>query len=122
MKSAAAVGVLIVDDHDLFRSRARAMLESAGFDVLGEADDAAHAVEQCSRLQPDLVLLDVQLPDHDGFWVAEQLRRQPDGPLVVLTSSREAEDYGSKLSEATGARFIQKSDLSRETLQALVSD
>lgn len=122
MRFPSTVSVLVVDDHDLFRSRVRIMLESAGFDVVGEADDAAHAIEQYHRLHPDLVLLDIQLPDRDGFSVAEELGHEPDAPTVVLISSHEAEDYGSKLENANIASFIFKPDLSRETLQALIAD
>lgn len=61
--------VLIVDDHSSFRSSARLLLESEGFEVVGEAADAAAALAQVSPLAPELILLDVQLPDLDGFEV-----------------------------------------------------
>src|SRR5438067_9543039 len=86
--------VLIVDDHPSFRATARALLEAEGFDVVGEAADGATGVMAARELQPEVVLLDVQLPDTDGFAVASALTANGDGPSVVLTSSRDVSDYG----------------------------
>lgn len=116
-----ATRVLIVDDHPGFRSTARALLQSEGFEVVGETSDGASAVAAVEELQPDLVLLDVQLPDLDGFVVAERLRfccRRP--PAVVLTSSRDGADFGP-LVERCGARgFVPKERLSGAALAALL--
>ena len=112
--------VLIVDDHAAFRASARALLQAEGFDVIGEAADGAAAVEAVAALRPEIVLLDIQLPDLDGLAVAEQLAGAPDPPAVVLISSRDAAAYGPRL-QATPARgFIPKSGLSGEALAALV--
>jgi DNA-binding NarL/FixJ family response regulator len=110
--------VLLVDDHSVFRTRARMLLEAAGYDVVGEAGDAAGAVYESHRLEPDVVLLDVQLPDGDGFTVADELSRTEHPPRVVLISSREASDYGSRLAHARAEGFIFKPDLSRASLAA----
>jgi DNA-binding NarL/FixJ family response regulator len=112
--------VLIVDDHLSFRATARTFLESEGFTVVGEAADGASAIEAAEALRPDVVLLDVHLPDIDGFEVAAKLRAGA-GPAVVMTSSRDAFDYG-RLVEESGARgFIPKAELSGEMLSALLS-
>lgn len=109
--------VLIVDDHQPFRAVARELLESAGYIVAGEAADAAEALAAVAADCPDAVLLDVQLPDQDGFAVASALAGT-DGPAVVLISSREADDYGRRVA-ACGARgFIAKSKLSAATFAA----
>lgn len=108
--------ILIVDDHDLFRADARDLLESAGYEVIGEAADAAHGLTQATLLEPDVVLLDVQLPDDDGFSVARQIAAGPHPPRVVLVSSREAVDYGRQLRSTPAAGFIHKPDLSRASL------
>ena len=111
--------VLIVDDHAAFRASARALLEAEGFEVVGEAADGAGAVEAVAALRPEIVLLDIQLPDLDGLAVAQQLAAAPDAPAVVLISSRDAATYGPRL-QATPARgFIPKSGLSGEALTAL---
>ena len=89
--------VLIVDDHEAFRVSVSALLEAEGFAVLGEAADGGAAIVECERLRPDVVLLDIQLPDLDGFAVAERLAAAPEPPAVVLISSREAEAYGPRL-------------------------
>ena len=81
---------LIVDDHEGFREAARALLEESGFAVIGEAIDGGEAIAAVARLRPWLVLLDVQLPDLDGFAVAARLADGPEPPVVVLTSTREA--------------------------------
>jgi DNA-binding NarL/FixJ family response regulator len=113
--------VLIVDDHAAFRASARALLQAEGFDVVGEAANGAAAVEAVAVLRPEIVLLDIQLPDLDGLTVAEQLAGAPDPPTVVLISSRDAAAYGPRL-QATPARgFIPKRELSGEALAALTS-
>jgi DNA-binding NarL/FixJ family response regulator len=112
--------VLIVDDHAAFRASARALLQAEGFDVIGEATDGAEAVTAVATLRPQIVLLDIQLPDLDGLAVAEQLAAAPDPPTVVLISSRDAAAYGPRL-QATSARgFLPKRGLSGEALAALV--
>ncbi len=115
-------GVLIVDDHQVFRSRARRVLETAGYTVVGEADDSASALEAVARLAPDVVLLDVQLPDRDGLATAEDIGATGDPPAIVLISSRQATDYGRRLAEAPVAGFIHKPDLSGATLATLVGE
>jgi DNA-binding NarL/FixJ family response regulator len=112
--------VLIVDDHPTFRRTARALLEEEGFDVVGEAADGASAIEATASLHPDVVLLDVYLPDIDGFDVVAQLTRNGQPPAIVLTSSHDARDFG-RLVEASGVRgFIPKAELSGAALAALL--
>lgn len=115
-----AMTVLIVDDNDVFRSSARAVVQAAGYDVVGEARDAAEAVAQVHVVHPDVVLLDIQLPDGDGFALADQLAAEEEAPTVVLVSSRERDDYGSRVDTAHAAGFINKLDLSRASLEALI--
>lgn len=112
--------VLIVDDHEPFRAIARELLEAAGYVVSGEAADGAEALAAVAADVPDAVLLDVQLPDRDGFSVATALTANG-GPFVVLISSREAEDYGRRIA-ACGARgFIGKGQFSAAAFSALVA-
>jgi DNA-binding NarL/FixJ family response regulator len=110
--------VLIVDDHELFREAARRVLAAAGFDVVAGAADGADALRLVRELRPDVVLLDVQLPDTDGFQVARELARDGTPPTVVLVSSRSRSDYGG-LVERSGVRgFIDKAELSGARLRA----
>jgi DNA-binding NarL/FixJ family response regulator len=110
--------VVIVDDHPSFRASARTMLEDEGFDVVGEAKDGRTALELVRTLAPDVVLLDVALPDLSGLDVAERLA---DGPSkVVLTSSRKPSDFGARLRKASALGFISKDELSGETLAELL--
>lgn len=112
--------VLIVDDHAEFRTLARAVLEAGGYDIVAEAADAAETLVAVERFRPDVVLLDVQLPDGNGFDVARVLCDREDGPAVVMISSRDASDFGRRL-ERSGARgFIPKSQLSGPALGAIV--
>lgn len=112
--------VLIVDDHDSYRALARRLLESEGFDVVGESADGLSAVADADRLRPEVVLLDVQLPDIDGFEVARRLAALASPPTVVLCSSREASDYGGQVTRASVNGFISKADLSGTRLASLM--
>ena len=113
--------VLIVDDHPSFRASARRMLEADGYEVVEEAEDGAAAVASFHRLRPELVLLDVRLPDVDGFEVARRLL-EADGriPQIVLISSHDSADFGEAII-ASGARgFIPKAELSTEAITLLI--
>ena len=112
--------VLIVDDHPSFRGMARALLESEGFTVVGEAEDGASAIARYRELRPDIVLLDVQLPDTDGFSVATELTSNGSSPDIVLTSSRDAADYGPLVEESGARGFVPKAELSGDRLQELL--
>ena len=112
--------VLIVDDHPSFRNCARTLLESEGFDVVGEAADGETAVALAAEVEPELVLLDIQLPDIDGFEVASRLLASEPDLAIVLVSSRDRLQYGS-LVEASGARgFVAKGELSGPALERLL--
>jgi DNA-binding NarL/FixJ family response regulator len=112
--------VLIVDDHPSFRRTARALLESEGFDVVGEAADGASAIEAATSLRPDVVLLDIYLPDIDGFEVAAALATNGGSPAIVLTSSHDVRDFGRLVEQSAARGFIPKAELSGATLSALL--
>ena len=112
--------VLIVDDHPSFRATARAILEADGFEIVGEAENGASALEAINRLRPDVVLLDVQLPDMDGFTVATALGVNGYAPTIVLTSSRDAADFGPLVKECGARAFVPKAELSGAALQAVL--
>jgi DNA-binding NarL/FixJ family response regulator len=112
--------VLIVDDHPSFRATARAILEADGFDVVGEAQDGRSALEAAHELHPDLVLLDVQLPDMDGFTVAAKLGKNGYRPRIVLTSSRDAADFGPLVAQCGALGFVPKAELSGAALHAVL--
>jgi DNA-binding NarL/FixJ family response regulator len=113
--------VLIVDDHLSFRASARQLLEAEGFTVVGEAADGRQAIAAAEQLEPDLILLDVQLPDFDGFEVAARIAALGLRSAVVLTSSRALREYGSLVAESPVRGFIPKEELSGATLAGLVS-
>ena len=112
--------VLIVDDHAPFRSIARQVLTADGFLIVGEAADGAEAIRACGELRPDLVLLDVQLPDIDGFAVATVLTSRIDPPAVVLVSSRSRTDYGSRIEDCRARGYIAKAELSGDAVRRLL--
>lgn len=100
---------------------ARALLESEGYEVVGEAASGAAALRATEEVRPDLVLLDVQLPDLDGFEVAERIARLQPMTQIVLTSSRDGEDYGRCIEESAARGFVPKAELSGPRLAALLA-
>ena len=113
--------VLIVDDHPSFRDCARALLEAEGFEVVGEAEDCASTLAAVAELQPDVVLLDVQLPDCNGIELTPRLSSNGYRPQVVLVSSRDRADYGPLVDESGAVGFIAKGELSGRALASLIS-
>jgi len=113
-----AVTVLLVDEHAGFRASARSLLELDGFTVVGEAADAASALGLARELAPELVLLDVALPDASGFEVAERLAGS--SSRVILTSSRAQEDLGRRVRQSGALGFVSKDHLSGAALCALL--
>ncbi|HSK93837.1 MAG TPA: response regulator transcription factor [Candidatus Angelobacter sp.] len=112
--------VLIVDDHAGFRSWTRSLLETEGFLVVGETADGTSAITAARDLRPDLVLLDVMLPDLSGFEVARRLAALPQPPAVVLVSTREAADFGDVIGHSSAIGFISKLDLTGRVLRAVI--
>jgi DNA-binding NarL/FixJ family response regulator len=114
--------VLIVDDHPSFRASARALLESGEFQVVGEASDGETALSAVRELHPDVILLDVQLPDMKGFDVCDEIE-SADGwaPSIVLVSSRDLADYGDLVASSCARGFLPKADLSCEALSSLLA-
>jgi DNA-binding NarL/FixJ family response regulator len=114
--------VLIVDDHTRFREVARQTLGSAGFDVIGEAADGADGVRLAGALCPQVVILDIQLPDTDGFQVAHLLSLLPEPPVVVMVSSRSESDYGGLVARSAARGFLAKTELTGVRLHALLAE
>lgn len=112
--------VLIIDDHEGFRTTARALLEAEGFEVVGEAGTGVGGLQAAKELHPDVVLLDVALPDFDGFEVACRLTANGSGPAIVITSSRDASDFGPLVAESGARGFIPKAELSGPALASLI--
>ncbi len=109
--------VLIVDDHDGFRTQAREFLEVGGYEIVGEAVNAASARAVVRALQPDVILLDVQLPDGNGFDLVDELDTDAQ---VVMISGRDPSSYRARLATTTAAGFIPKAHLSKAALNAVL--
>jgi DNA-binding NarL/FixJ family response regulator len=115
------LSVLIVDDHDAFREFVARLLMADGLQIVGQAGDGESALETMRATHPNLVLLDVQLPGIDGFDVAKQLAQEPEPPAIVMTSTRDARDYGSRLEHAPVVGFIPKQNISAAAISVLNS-
>jgi DNA-binding NarL/FixJ family response regulator len=113
--------ILVVDDHQGFRSSARELLEAEGFEVVGEAVDAASGIEATRTLHPDIVLLDVQLPDVDGIEASAQISAVNGETVIVLISACDPVDFSRALLESPAVGFIPKSELSGDALRELVA-
>lgn len=114
--------ILIVDDDARFRAQASALLSADGFSVVGEAEDGPSALAAAAALRPEYILLDIGLPGLDGFAVARKLTLEGDGPLVVLTSSRDARAFGRRLREVRSLGFLPKEQVSGAAIRALAAD
>ena len=118
----ASTAILVVDDNESFRALAKKMLEKAGFTV-AEASTGTEAKQIARRIKPRIVLLDIQLPDIDGFEVARALAGRAGrshGPVIVLTSTRDASDYGGRIAKSPAAAFVPKDRLSGAVLRELL--
>ena len=115
-----ARSVLIVDDNEPFRSVARRLLERDGFRVVGEAADGSSALAVVRSMRPDVVLLDVQLPDLDGFAVCAAMLSESAPPVVVMTSTRPLSVFRRRLSGSGAIAFIPKDDLVPGALATVV--
>ena len=107
--------IVIVDDDPSFLATVRLLLEAEGFVVVGEALSGLDGIALATELDPDLVLVDVNLPDIDGFEVVERLA-QESAPPVVLTSIRSADDFGNLVQRSRARGFIAKADITGEAL------
>lgn len=112
--------VLLVDDYPGSRACARKLLEADGFDVVGEAENGTAAIAAVRELKPEIVVLDVQLPDIDGFEVTKRLRSDGSAPTIVLVSSRDRSDYGDVVSSCGADGFIPKAEFSASALVDLL--
>lgn len=112
--------VLIVDDHPDFRRAARLLLVAGGYDVVGESDSAAAAYADAAALRPDVVLLDIALPDGSGLDVARRLVADDDPPVVVLISSRDGGGFRTAAAECGALGFLPKAGFSIASLRRLL--
>jgi DNA-binding NarL/FixJ family response regulator len=112
--------VLVVDDHPGFRECARRLLEEQGYRVVGEAGDGASALARARELRPQLALVDVHLPDGDGFEVAARLAALEGAPAIVLISSHDRSELEPLVPSSTALGFVPKDELSREAIEALL--
>ena len=114
-----ATTIVIVDDDPRFRGIARRLLESEGFEVIGEASGGREALAVTRELEPEILLLDVQLPDIDGIEVATTLSAEGDRPAIVLTSTRDESDFGPQVEESGARGFVPKGEISAERITSL---
>ena len=112
--------VLIVDDHAAFRALARRLLQADGYDVIGEATNGQNGLDAAGSLQPDVVLLDVRLPDMDGFQVAGHLADRCSA-AVVVTSSSDDPLYPERATSSGARGFVAKHDLCGAALDRLLA-
>jgi DNA-binding NarL/FixJ family response regulator len=112
--------VLVVDDHEGFRAIAREVLEAGGYRVIAEAADGASGIAAVVENRPDLALIDVQLPDFDGFEVTRRLIEAGSNTMIVLISSRDRSDFGTLVDSSAARGFVPKAELSAASIEALL--
>jgi DNA-binding NarL/FixJ family response regulator len=114
---------VVVDDHAGFRGAAVRLLDAIGFDVVEVADTLAEGRRSIGESAPDFVLIDVGLPDGNGFDLADELvesyaARSLVAPVIVVTSSRSEREYGARIARAPSIRFIAKDQLSADGIRS----
>jgi two-component system response regulator EvgA len=112
--------ILIIDDDSRFGVQVGELLTADGFVVIGQAVDGPSGLEAARSLRPEFVLVDIGLPDMDGFEVARRLSADGWRPQVILTSSRDARAYGRRLASVACLGFIPKERVSGDAIRALV--
>lgn len=112
--------VLVVDDHPGFRRTARRLLEGDGFEVVSEAGEAATGLAAARMLEPDIALVDIYLPDSDGFDLTSRLAALAKPPAVILTSSREQGEFEGLVERSFARGFVPKHELSGDALEDLL--
>lgn len=120
MSTPKEIRILLVDDHEVVRRGLRTLLSRKGaFAVVGEAGSRAEAVREAARLQPDLVIMDVRLPDGTGAEACKQIRAQnPDIKVLMLTSFADEEFLFSSI-EAGAAGYLLKDIRSNDLVAAI---
>jgi len=113
-----SVRVLIVDDQEPFRAAARMVTElSDGFEVVGEADSGELGVELAASLNPDLVLMDVNLPGIDGLEATRRILSAPHTPVVLILSTYEEDEYAPRAAECGAAVYLPKAAIGPDRLE-----
>lgn len=112
--------VLVIDDNHAFREAVRQLLARGGFVVIAEAENGRDGVRQAAANRPDIAIVDVQLPDIDGFEVAEEIGGLGLNVQVILTSSLDGADFGALVIDSPAAGFIPKAELSSAAIEALL--
>ena len=112
--------LLIVDDHDLIRESTQLMLEGEpDLEVVGEAVNGRHALELCRRLRPDLVLMDVRMPEMDGLTATREIKKEMPAISVLVVSAYESEDYRREAASAGATDYILKDAERYQLLEAV---
>ena len=112
--------LLIVDDHDLIRESTQLMLEGEpDLEVVGEAVNGRHALELCRQLRPDLVLMDVRMPEMDGLTATREIKKEMPAISVLVVSAYESEDYRREAASAGATDYILKDAERRQLLEAV---
>src|SRR3977135_2234377 len=119
-RNSARIRVVIVDDHALARAGMQRLLSGARhLEIVGEAANGRDAVTLCRRLRPDLVLMDVRLPDVDGLVATRAIREALPDTRVLLVTMYDAPEYASEALRAGAAGYLLKGASRREVLSAL---
>jgi len=116
----ASESILLVDDNPTNLQMLFQLLEKGVGGKLLVAKNGETALNIAQKTKPDLILLDIMMPGIDGFEVARQVLAEPDRPTIILTSTRDAQDYGRRIEESGAAGFVTKARLTAVALREIL--
>ena len=113
------IKVILVDDHDLVREGLKMILESADIEIVGEADNGRKAVKLVNKLQPDIIILDIVIPEMNGLEAAVEIHRENPEVKIVFLSMHSTSEHVFRALDAGASGYLLKKSAGKEVIDAV---